>query len=70
MDVEKNIRCSRMKKESKNPHNCQQRKSINKNICHAADAKEPGKSRQGDVVGKEKEQQGGRPGETKPKRQF
>ena len=43
---------------------------INKAIDDITHAKKPGKSRQGDVVGKEKEQQGGRPGETKPKRQF
>ena len=43
---------------------------MNKAIDDITHAKEPGKSRQGNVVGKEKEQQGGRPGETKSKCQL
>ena len=64
-------------KEQDKPTQLQAKKKYQKNICQAAewwsiipDAKEPGESRQGDVVGKEKEQQGGGPGETKTKRQF
>ena len=67
----------RIQKNKTNPRNCKRKKSIKKNICQAEErqsiitvAKEPGESRQGDVVGKEKEQQGGRPGETESKRQL